>query len=196
VPPFDWYEEVPAVTPLMQGDIVDDCPLLRFRDRPWEPAGAGDLVDALTQAAGVERVRAVVMTQACDLAQKKVRDAVLCPVEPLDGYRLTLEHAARAKGQKVTADSWRKQFDELRQGKVWSASLLERCGPPGGTERMLRVVVHFSRVHSLPVAFLESWLVNAGASRVRLLPPYREHLSQAFARFFMRVGLPQDIVGQ
>jgi len=27
----------------------------------------------------------------------------------------------------------------------------------------------------------------------RRLPPYREHLSQAFARYFMRVGLPQDI---
>jgi hypothetical protein len=26
-----------------------------------------------------------------------------------------------------------------------------------------------------------------------LLPPYREHLSQAFARFFMRVGLPVEV---
>jgi hypothetical protein len=34
--------------------------------------------------------------------------------------------------------------------------------------------------------------VRAG-DRLRLLPPYREHLSQAFARYFMRVGLPQDI---
>ena len=25
------------------------------------------------------------------------------------------------------------------------------------------------------------------------MPPHREHLSQAFARFFMRVGLPIDI---
>jgi hypothetical protein len=31
------------------------------------------------------------------------------------------------------------------------------------------------------------------ATRLRLLPPYREHLSQSFARFFMRVGLPVDI---
>jgi len=30
-------------------------------------------------------------------------------------------------------------------------------------------------------------------NRLRLLPPYREHLAQAFARFFMRVGLPADI---
>jgi hypothetical protein len=30
-------------------------------------------------------------------------------------------------------------------------------------------------------------------NRLRLCPPYREHLAQAFARFFMRVGLPSDI---
>ncbi len=29
--------------------------------------------------------------------------------------------------------------------------------------------------------------------RLRLLPPYREHLSQSFARQFMRVGLPIDL---
>ncbi|MBD5492017.1 MAG: hypothetical protein HDR16_07880 [Lachnospiraceae bacterium] len=29
--------------------------------------------------------------------------------------------------------------------------------------------------------------------RLRLCPPYREHLSQAFARYFMRVGLPVNI---
>ena len=30
-------------------------------------------------------------------------------------------------------------------------------------------------------------------NRLRLCPPYREHLAQSFARFFMRVGLPIDI---
>lgn len=29
--------------------------------------------------------------------------------------------------------------------------------------------------------------------RLRLLPPYREHLSQAFARYFMQVGLPVNV---
>ncbi len=37
---------------------------------------------------------------------------------------------------------------------------------------------------------LETLLLNRNQPRLRLLPPYREHLSQAFARFFMRVGLP------
>jgi len=46
-------------------------------------------------------------------------------------------------------------------------------------------------VFSLPVRFVRK--KAADGRRLRLLPPYREHLSQAFARFFMRVGLPVDI---
>ena len=36
-------------------------------------------------------------------------------------------------------------------------------------------------------------LIRKSTRRLRLLPPYREHLSQGFARFFMRVGLPVEI---
>jgi hypothetical protein len=37
---------------------------------------------------------------------------------------------------------------------------------------------------------LEAILKARNQVRPQLLPPYREHLSQSFARFFMRVGLP------
>lgn len=48
------------------------------------------------------------------------------------------------------------------------------------------------RLYALPKEYLQS--VASGTDlRLRLLPPYREHLSQAFARYFMRVGLPIDI---
>ena len=36
-------------------------------------------------------------------------------------------------------------------------------------------------------------LIRKSTRRLRLLPPCREHLSQGFARFFMRVGLPVEI---
>ena len=92
-----------------------------------------------------------------------------------------------------TTDAWKKVRDELKQGKSWPMSLINRYVDGAGKEVMAVQVVHFADVTSLPVKFLESWLIRAGTSRLRLLPPYREHLSQAFARFFMRVGLPQDI---
>ena len=42
-------------------------------------------------------------------------------------------------------------------------------------------------------AVLVRELAASQGPRLRLNPPYREHLAQAFARFFMRVGLPVDI---
>ena len=54
-------------------------------------------------------------------------------------------------------------------------------------------VVDFHDVYTIPRTFLESLLHRRGQPRLRLRPPYREHLSQAFARFFMRVGLPMGV---
>lgn len=48
-------------------------------------------------------------------------------------------------------------------------------------------------VYGIHYSTLEN-IVKKQNKRIRLLPPYREHLSQAFARYFMRVGLPQDIM--
>ncbi|MCS6860043.1 MAG: hypothetical protein NZT92_06970 [Abditibacteriales bacterium] len=58
-------------------------------------------------------------------------------------------------------------------------------------QREIRVV-DFRRVYTLPKAFVRNFAAAQG-KRLRPLPPYREHLAQAFARFFMRVGLPVDI---
>lgn len=54
-------------------------------------------------------------------------------------------------------------------------------------------IVDFHGVYTAPREFLESWNRRRAQPRLRLLSPYREHLSQAFARFFMRVGLPVAI---
>jgi hypothetical protein len=53
-------------------------------------------------------------------------------------------------------------------------------------------VVDFRTVFSLSLHFVKNFAALQ-SPRLRLLPPYREHLAQAFARFFMRVGLPVDI---
>jgi len=55
--------------------------------------------------------------------------------------------------------------------------------------RVVRLV-DFRRTWSLPLEYLQQ---RAHKLHLRLLPPYREHLSQGFARYFMRVGLPVDI---
>jgi hypothetical protein len=54
-------------------------------------------------------------------------------------------------------------------------------------------IVEFHEVFTVPREFLESLLAARGRIRPRLLSPSREHLSQAFARYFMRVGLPVPV---
>jgi hypothetical protein len=56
------YDQLPASEPLSQGDVLDDCPILFWE---WLTGGVARPESATTQ------VRAVVLTQACDLAQAK-----------------------------------------------------------------------------------------------------------------------------
>jgi hypothetical protein len=79
----------------------------------------------------------------------------------------------------------------LRRGNVPGYHLLNKCEIDGFKTDYL--VVDFRTVYSVPFDFILNLAMKRGR-RLRLLPPYREHLSQAFARFFMRVGLPVDIL--
>lgn len=82
-----------------------------------------------------------------------------------------------------------KYYDDFRKGNQPNYHLLDKDETVGLTDY---VVVDFRNVFAVHIDFLKSH-VQTIPDRVRLLPPYREHLSQAFARFFMRVGLPQNI---
>jgi hypothetical protein len=121
----------------------------------------------------------VVMTQTCDLVpgREKVTEVLFCAVWSRSD--LNSGHLATAHG-----------LEDARRGNLPGYHLLAGCDI-GGIVREVRVV-DFRRVYSLPLAFVRQRAASGG-DRLRLLPPYREHLSQAFARFFMRVGLPQDI---
>ena len=54
------------------------------------------------------------------------------------------------------------------------------------------LVVDFREIYSLPYKYLEEHATGLG-QRWRLKSPFLEHFSQAFARFYMRVGLPSTI---
>ncbi len=84
----------------------------------------------------------------------------------------------------------RNRLEQIRKGQIVSNHILNKCSLPD-FEKDYRIV-DFRRVMSLTIGFIRE-LANKNSPRLLLLPPYREHLAQAFARFFMRVGLPVDI---
>jgi hypothetical protein len=110
---------------------------------------------------------------------------------PLSAFRRAWEEWMRSKSQNLSEKAWRRACDDIADGYVWNQAFLDQFSHPDLATEIR--VVEFHEIFTLPRSFLETLLAQRQTRRLRLLPPYREHLSQAFARFFMRVGLPQPI---
>ena len=119
------------------------------------------------------------MSQTCDLVKgrEKLEDVLLCAV----WQRVDLEKDEMF----AKVENW----ENARRGRLPAFHVLAKCE----LEKHACDVrlVDFRRLYSLPLSFLRAR--STTSPRIRLMPPYREHLSQAFARYFMRVGLPADI---
>lgn len=165
----DWYEIVSGES-LEQGDLLTHCPL-PFLVSPVQE-GAEVVVD-------IEYFDVVILTQSCDLANDKIKHVVCCP-------HFSASDTVRLDPELVKKD----KLHSIRKGQQYQYLLLNSF--PDALLPLALRIVDFGRPFFLPKSLVESLAASQG-NRLRLRSPYREHLSQGFARFFMRVGLPQDI---
>ena len=165
---YPWFEVVDGDDNLLQGDFIKECPIV------IPPSEISYEVEVR-----IVNYNVVVMSQSCDLAQKKLDLVLVCPIWPLSEFEKGNSFYRGKKGKEA-----------LRRGYLPGYHLLNKCEIDGFKTDYL--VVDFRSVYSVPFNFLTD-LAKERGKRLRLLPPYREHLSQSFARFFMRVGLPVDI---
>ena len=121
----------------------------------------------------------IVLTQSCDLDQRKVRLVATRPIFPLPEFEAVNPAFAR-KGR----------WNEVLKGRIEGLHLLASPTVPENDRQAL--VVDFREIYSLPYDYLTAYVTALGP-RWRLKSPFLEHFSQAFARFFMRVGLPSTI---
>lgn len=174
--PYPWYSLIEDRDDLEQGDILDDCPYFY----PVSVAGSGTSIEGEAGRITFESEKRdlIVLSQSCDLVagREKASEVLLGTVwrrtEIREGYLATP-----------------RGLEDARRGNLPGVHLLA-AGPLLSDDSDVRIV-DFRRLTTLPVRFVRERC--SGSRRQRLLPPYREHLSQAFARFFMRVGLPVDI---
>jgi hypothetical protein len=173
IPEYPWFGVVDG-DGIEQGDIFEKCPVFLPPDTlavtaEGKPANA----DFTWQERDL-----IVMSQSCDLVKgrEKLDEIVFCAVWKRS--EMTDQPLARVE-----------ILEDARKGRLPNVHLIAPsiCA---GFEREVRIV-DFRRVYSLPVQYVRNRATLS--KRLRLLPPYREHLSQSFARFFMRVGLPIDI---
>lgn len=163
---------------LAQGDVLENIEVPDF-----EGLGTEAPIDGVVE---YRRRRLIVLTQSCDLGDREPADqqVLLCR---LLGARAALDGPP-------PGNNWRgkpkERFNTLVKGFRPDAHLLGDWENPGDPAEAK--VASFRHLHTLRLD-----QVRAAASRVdvrhRLRSPYREHFSQAYARFYMRVGLPTDL---
>ncbi|MFV1966514.1 MAG: hypothetical protein ACC628_13905 [Pirellulaceae bacterium] len=157
---------------LAQGDLLPDCHLPVFvNPTPTDDESPRDVE--------VKKQRLIVVTQSCDLENNKVEFVALCPIHTLREFSEVNQHF-----------STRKNWEHVRRGNQHSLHMLASHDDPANNDKSL--VVDFGHIVSLPIGYLADHAEYLGG-RWRLSSPYLEHFSQAFARFFMRVGLPSGI---
>lgn len=167
---YPWYEVVEGEK-IEQGDILISCPIVVPLSLTY-PVTDGIQAD-------LQIFDVIIMTQSCDLENEKVQDITVCPHWDLT----TAGKMEPSLGKKST-------WQSINKGHQFRYAMLP-AWDEAGVSTDIRII-DFGRIFSIQRSFLHQ-LAGAQGKRLRLCPPYREHLSQSFARFFMRVGLPNNI---
>lgn len=182
--PFEWYQELSnGDNSIEQGDLLQACPVVL----PPKTIVPGTICQALVQEYNV-----VILTQSCDLAQGKAESITVSPY-----FTLTELLKSDLEYQKVLATGNGEKLKSFlnNQAKLFAAGrkvgyhILDKKPAIGFPEHL---VVALRKTYNLDIDFVKS-IVGKQTKRIRLLPPYREQLSQSFATLFMRVGLPSNI---
>jgi hypothetical protein len=168
---YPWYTKIGRGEPLAQGDIFYQVP---FTAPPRDPR---------IYEADIEEYDVIVMSQSCDLEHHKLSNVLFCPIYPLED---TIGKIAGSDGERAQIN----EKNKLRKGEKIAYHLLNKC-EIAEAEFDFKIV-DLKNTLSLPLEFIVIYGLENN-ERIRLCPPYLEQLSQAFARVFMRVGLPNDI---
>lgn len=168
-----WYSVVSLNDGLHQGDLIEKCPIII----PPSRISDGGKFDV-----DVKIADAIILSQSCDLENRNIDIVLVCPYYKFEEFAIKSEKTAREK--KINL------FNSLAKGQQHAYHLLGKEDNNGLLNDFL--VVDFRNVYGVNVDFLNTHIQQFDA-RLRLLSPYREHLSQSFARFFMRVGLPSNL---
>ena len=168
--------EVPANSPVEQGDIVECCNIIIPKEVHY--LAISDNMET-EEPFDIIEINGIVLSQSCDIQNQKIDSIILCQIFSLREFTDKGGWFASAQAR-----------EDLRQGKFPEYHLLQRF--KGDKLPNDFYFVDFHHIYSVPKKFIEALLKDK--PRKRLLTPYREHLSQSFARYFMRVGLPEDIL--
>lgn len=174
---YPWFELQENSTDISQGDIIKGClvPVLKECDNINE----GRIVSA-----EILKIDGIVLTQACDIANNKVENIILCAITSRTDFE-SIQKKAGNNEKKI-----KNQLEGIIKGQQHAYHIINNYKTNEFSQDYY--IINFKDIYSVPISVAKEFARKNG-KRLRLCPPYREHLSQAFARYFMRVGLPINI---
>lgn len=175
---FKWYECLNNSDEITQGDIFINFPFIRACN--YSNLIKSTCPEEFELDVNVEYMDCIILTQACDIAQAKpdLENIILCPIYDIKDVDFSKSKMGDCISGKLP------QYYMLNKNDEFKCEYKE--------DGFNFHVVNFNIVEKAPISALKEFAKNS-PNRLRLLPPYREHLSQAFAKYFMRIGLPSDI---
>lgn len=150
-----------------QGDLIDGCPAVEVLQIPDNDEPESDHLR-------FDSIRAIVLTQTCDLANAKTELAVVARV--FDAQFLVDRGILKAADIRGV----------IRANRMWGLYFLPADSGLGLPE----MIVDFRRLHTVRLDLLRE-LCRTGRRRGRVRPLYREHLAKFFADGYSRIGLPR-----
>lgn len=161
-----WYEVVTGPK-LEQGDVLTDLAAPRAVADEGAPGG---------YRIRVGRGNYIVLSQTCDLENEKLQEVLLADVQAYQSDAYTVDRARSTAFRKA-----------LIQGSDWAYFLLPEFD---GLLKFPWSIVNFHYLFLVDVGACTKRAEQMG-SRLRLVPPYKEHLAQSFGRYMMRIALPK-----
>ena len=174
---YPWYEVVEYSGEITQGDILKNCPVPIL-------SSVDDLTSGKEIEAKIQMIDGIILTQACDIANKKVENVILCSITSKTDFEKI--HSELGEGRNKISS----YIKGIVKGQQHAYHIINNYKTDDFSQDYY--IISFKDIFSIPVELAQEIASNNG-KRLRLCPPYREHLSQAFARYFMRVGLPINI---
>ncbi len=169
-----WYENLDNEKHLQQGELIQNLPILMSPRKILEDEKGKFQVNPT-----ITKKDVVILSQSCDLEQDKIKIITICPFVTMSEL---------VKNNKIFEDDNKKE--DLRRGYFPYLHLLDNVSEDYSNNELL--IVNFRNIYTTNHEYLKGF-VKLQPSRIALKSPYIEHLSQSFARFFMRVGLPSTI---
>jgi hypothetical protein len=160
-----WYEIVSGPK-LEQGDVLTN--ILAPRAIQDEKAPSGYRIRP-------GRGDYVVLTQTCDLENEKLQEVLLADMRDYQSATYSTDRARSSAFRKA-----------LIQGSDWAYFLLPEFE---GSPRLPWSIVNFHYLFLIDFSACTRQAEILG-NRLRLVPPYKEHLAQSFGRYMMRIALP------